>query len=191
MKASSKLSLLIVVAVLATAAVATAAQAVTINPDNTAVTGEADFPTLDYQGVTVVCDTGTAAGNTGTDSDRITDLALEFFGNCSVAGILAADVQCDGTVTLIAQNATTDSGTVELNNGFICEVTTDLCVIRVEGPQTTDPGNVTLNESSDVLSANVNVDATNEGNELCGPPEGEGNFTADYATTPSNLTIDP
>jgi hypothetical protein len=191
MKASSKLGLVVVVAVLATAAVATAAQAVTINPDNTAVTGEADLPTLDYEGVPVICDTGTAAGTTGTDSDRITDLALEFFGNCGVAGVLAAEVACDGTVTLIAQDASTNSGTVHLNEGFICEVTTDLCVITVAGPQTTQDNNVTLNETTDVLSARVDVAATNNGNEICGPPSGTGSFSADYETTPANLTIDP
>lgn len=191
MKRFSKLGLLLVVALLATAAVAMSAQAQTINPDATAVTGEADFPTLDYEGVPVICDTGTAAGTTGTDSDRITNLALEFFGNCGVAGILPADVACDGTVTLIAQSASTDTGTVHLNEGFGCEVTTDLCVITVAGPQTTQDNNVSLNETTDVLSANVDVAATNDGNEICGPPSGTGNFTADYATTPSNLTIDP
>jgi hypothetical protein len=193
MKRFSKLGLLVVVAVLATAAVAASAQAVTINPDNTAVSGEASFPTLDYEGVPIVCDTGTADGTTGTDSDRITNLTLEFFGNCSVAEILAATVDCSGAVTLIAQNDTLfgGTGTVHLNDDFVCVVTTDLCEVTVAGPQTTQDNNVALTESTDVLSADVTVAATNVGSDLCGPPSGDGNFTANYATTPSNLTIDP
>ena len=142
MKAFSKLSVLLVVALLATAAVAASAQAQSINPTGP-VSGVADFPFLDYEGVPVICDTGTADG-TADGSDRIADLALEFFGNCGVAGVLPAEVDCDGTVSLIAQNAVANTGTVDLNEDFICNVTTDLCIITVQGPQTTQNGNTTL-----------------------------------------------
>lgn len=188
MKVLSRVGLLTALAVLAMAA---SAQAVTINPDNAAVSGAANNPTLSYGGNLVECATGTADGTTGLDSDRISDLALAFQSPCSVAGILDAVVDCEGDVTLIAENATTDTGTVNLNSGFRCDVTTDLCVITVEGPQTTDSGNVALNETTNVLSADVDVDASRVGNELCGPATGDGNFTAAYATTPTNLTIDP
>lgn len=191
MKRLSKLGLLVAVALLATAAAAMSAQAQTINPDATAVHGEAAFPLLDYEGVPIVCDTGTADGTTGTDSDRIPDLQLEFFGNCAVAGILSAVVDCDGTVTLIAQSAVTDTGTAELNSDFICVVTTDLCEVTVAGPQTTQNHNTALNEGTDVLSADVTVAATNNGSDLCGPPSGDGRFQAEYETTPTTLTIDP
>jgi len=43
----------------------------------------------------------------------------------------------------------------------------------------------------DVLSANVDVQATRTGSLLCGPALATATFAADYATGPSNLTIDP
>jgi hypothetical protein len=192
MKAFSKLSVLVVVALLATAAVATSAQAQSINPSGP-VSGVADFPFLDYEGVPVVCDTGTADG-TADGSDRIADLALAFFGNCGVAGLLPAEVACQGTVTLIAQDALANTGTVHLNQGFRCDVTTDLCVITVEGPQTTQDGNTVLQgegTGDPKLASDVDVLATNNGNEICGPPSGTGNFTATYDVTPTNISIDP
>jgi hypothetical protein len=193
MKAFSKLGLLLAVALLATAAVATAAQAETISPNNAHVTGEADFPTLDYEGVPIICNTGTAEGDTGTNSDRIVNLALEFFGDCGVAGVLPATVDCSGTVTLIAQNDTPagGTGTADLNEDFLCEVTTDLCVVTVAGPQSTQPDNLSLDETANQLSADVDVEASNNGNEICGPPTGTGNFTAVYDVLPTDLAINP
>lgn len=191
MKAFRRTGLLAVVALLAAAAVATGAQAVTINPDNTAVSGLSNNSSLTYGVAFVTCDTATADGNTGLDSDRITDLALTFTDNCAVAGVGPAEVVCEGDVTLIAENASTDRGKVDLNAGFKCVVTTALCEITVQGPQTLASNTVGLNESTDVLSANVGVAATRVGTALCGPPSGTGSFSADYATSPSNLTIDP
>jgi hypothetical protein len=195
MKSVSKYGLLVAVALLATAAVAMSAQAQTFNPDNTAVSGTAAFPTLDYEGTTIVCDTGTADGNTGLNSNTIPDVALAFFGNCSVAGILDATVDCVGDVSLIAQNATSNTGTVNLNSGFQCDVTTDLCVVTVAGPQTTQNGNLTLQGEGGgdpKLNADVDVAATRDvgGSELCGPESGTGNFTAQYDVTPTNISID-
>jgi hypothetical protein len=192
MKAFSKLSVLMVAALLATAAVAASAQAISINPSGP-VSGVADFPFLDYEDVPVICDTGTADG-TADGSDRIADLALEFFGNCGVAGVLPAEVACQGTVTLIAQDAVANTGTVHLNEGFRCDVTTDLCVITVEGPQTTQDGNTTLTgegSGDPKLESNVDIQATNLGSDICGPPSGTGSFSAVYDVTPTNISIDP
>jgi hypothetical protein len=195
MKAVPKVGLLALVALLAVAAVAASAQAqITINPAGTAVSGVADSPTLAYGVATVRCDTGTADGNT-TDpaSDTIGDLALAFFGNCAVVGVAPATVDCEGTVSLIAQDniANDDNpGTVNLNDGFSCVVTTSLCQVTVVGPQTTQNGNTNLDEDTDVLSSDVDIQASRTGSSLCGPSSGTGNFTAEYVTTPDNLTVD-
>jgi hypothetical protein len=192
MKAFSNLSVLTVAALLATAAVAASAQAISINPSGP-VSGVAQSPFLDYEGVPVICDTGTANGN-ADGSDRIADLALEFFGNCGVAGVLPAEVDCQGTVTLIAQDAVANTGTVELNPDFACNVTTDLCVITVAGPQTTQDGNTRLTgegSGDPKLESEVDVQATNNGSDICGPPSGTGSFSAVYDVEPTNLSIDP
>jgi hypothetical protein len=191
MKAFPKVGLLVLVALLATAAVATSAQAISINPDNTAVSGVATDSALTYGVAFVTCDNATADGTTGLDSDRISDLVLAFDTNCAVAGVGPADVTCTGDVTLIAENASTDRGKVDLNSGFRCDVVTTLCTITVQGPQTLASNTVGLNESTDVLNANVGVAATRVGSSLCGPASGNGSFQANYATSPSNLTIDP
>jgi hypothetical protein len=191
MKTFPKAGLLVVVALLATAAAATSAQAVSINPDNTAVSGLSSNSSLTYGVAFISCERATADGNTGLDSDRISDLALTFTQNCAVAGVGPATVDCVGDVTLIADPDADDTGTVELNDGFQCVVTTATCTVTVEGPQTTQPKNTFLDEANDVLSADVDVQATRTGNILCGPASGTGNFTADYATSPANLTIDP
>jgi hypothetical protein len=191
MKAFPKVGLLVLVALLAAAAVATSAQAVSINPDNTAVSGTSTNSSLSYGVAFVTCDNATADGNTGLDSDRISDLVLAFNTNCAVAGVGPATVDCVGDVTLIAESAVTDTGTVELNDGFQCDVTTAVCSITVAGPQTTQSGNTALNEGTDVLRADVDVQASRTGSLLCGPTSGTANFAADYATTPNTLTIDP
>jgi hypothetical protein len=193
MKTFPKVGLLVVVALLAAAAVATSAQAVSIDPDNTAVSGLSGNSNLTYGVAFVTCDTATADGNTGLDSDRITDLALTFTDNCAVAGVGPATVDCVGDVTLIAQSDTPTggTGTVNLNDGFECVVTTAVCSITVAGPQTTQNGNTTLNESTDNLNANVGVQASRTGSLACGPSSGSASFQADYATSPSTLQINP
>jgi hypothetical protein len=185
---------MLALALLATAAAAASAQAVTINPDNTAVSGSATNPTLSYGGVTVVCPNGTASGTTGNNSDRF-NVSLTFgpAGQCTVAGA-SASVSCTGTAELIALNATNDTGTANLNSGFNCTITVPFtCSITVAGPQ--NPADnvslLSLNESTDVLAADVTINATRSGTSLCGPSSGSARFTANYATTPSNLTIDP
>jgi hypothetical protein len=197
MRAFPKVGLLVLVALLATAAMAASAQAQTINPDNVAVSGTSTNSNLTYGVAFVTCDNATANGNTGLNSDRISNLALAFNTNCAVAGVGPATVSCSGTVTLIAQSAVTDTGTVNLNTGFQCVVTTAVCTITVAGPQTTQPENVNLNENDppadpdgNTLAADVNVNATRTGSTLCGPASGTGTFTVGYATTPPTLTID-
>jgi hypothetical protein len=204
MKAFPKVGLLALVALLAAAAMATSAQAITINPAGTAVSGTASNPTFTYGVASYVCNTATMDGNTSDPAtDRITDLALAFFGNCAVAGVGAVTVTCQGSVTLIAQtnvSATENKGTVRLNDVdepvsgdpvFKCDWTTALCTITFKGPQDTANGNLNLNENTDVLSANVTVQATRVGSVQCGPASGAASLTANYAVSPSNLTIDP
>ncbi len=194
MKTFPKAGLLVVVALLATAAAATSAQAVSIDPDNTAVSGLSNDSSLSYGVAFITCDTATADGNTDhatMGSDRITNLALTFTDNCAIAGVGPATVDCVGDVTLTAESAVTDTGTVDLNDGFQCDVTTTVCTITVAGPQSTQSGNTALDEANDVLSADVDVQASRTGSLLCGPTSGTANFTADYATSPSTLTIDP
>jgi hypothetical protein len=191
MKVCPKAGLLAVVALLATTAVATSAQAVTINPDNAAVSGVSSNMNFSYGVMFVSCDTATMDGTTGLDSDRISDLALTFTDNCSVAGVGPATVDCSGDVTLIAQSAATDTGTLELNDGFQCVFTMAVCSVTVSGPQTTQNNNLALDAANDTLSANVGFQATRTGSAWCGPASGTATFAADYAMSPSTLAIDP
>jgi hypothetical protein len=193
MKAFPKVGLLTVVALLVTAAMATSAPAVTINPDDTAVSGLSTDSSLSYGVATIRCDTATMDGTTGLDSDRISDLALQFFGNCAVVGVSPVEIGCEGDISLIAQadTPTGGSGTVDLNDTFRCVMQSPQCTLTVAGPQTTQDGNVVLNESTDVLSVNLNWQVTRTGSALCGPASGTGNLTANYMMAPSTLTIDP
>jgi hypothetical protein len=198
MKGLVKFGPLLVVALLAIAAVGVSAQAQTFEPDNTAVSGTANDPTLNYGDAVVTCDTGTVTGMTGTDSNLVDDALVNFQEPCNISGILDATVACepgtdDGTpVDLIAQDATNNTGTVELEDTFNCTVSVaGLCNIEVQGPQTTQDNNLALDTTADTVTANVDVQATNDGSEACGPPSGTGGFDAVYATTPANLDIVP
>jgi hypothetical protein len=179
---------LAVVALLATAAMAASAQAVSINPDNTAVSGVSSNSSLSYGVAFVSCDNATADGNTGLNSDRISDLALAFDTNCAVAGAGPATVDCVGDITLIANGD--DTFTVILNPGFQCDFTTDICVITIAGPQTVQ-GRAVLDEANDVLHVEVDLQATRIGSALCGPASGTMHINADFDMSPANLTIDP
>jgi len=192
MKARVKLAGLLAVAIVAMAALAGNAQAQSINPSGP-MSAVADFPFFDYEGVPIICDSGTLAG-TVDGGDRISDLAAEFFGNCGVAGVLPYDVACQGAITLIAQEARGNTGTLELNEGFRCEWTSDLCVLSIDGPQTTQDGNTTLTgEGSGDPKLEVDADfhVINHGSDICGPPSGTGSFTAEYDVAPTNISIDP
>jgi hypothetical protein len=196
MKTFPKVGLLAVVALLATAAAATSAQAATFNPDNTAVSWLSTNSSFTYGVAFISCDRATADGNTGLDSDRISDLALTFTQNCAVPGWMPAQVDCVGDVSLIADPDADDTGTLELNEGFQCVYTMTICTISVAGPQTTQPKNTSLDEASQVLEANVVVQATRSGSNLCGPESGSARYTADYDITnnsdpPVPVTIDP
>jgi hypothetical protein len=198
MKSLSKVGLLVAVALLGVAALAVTAQADPppyIGPDNTLVEGVAASPTLAYGGVTVVCDEGTAEGTTKTDDDDL-DVALQFGpnpGGCTVNNA-GATVACSGMAKIIALDATTDPrlGTAELNSGFSCTVTVPFtCTINVAGPQNPadEDAVLLLDEANDILSAEVTIIATRTGTTFCGAASGPATFTADYAVTPSNLTI--
>jgi hypothetical protein len=190
MKAFPKVGLLAVVALLAAAAVAPSAQAQTISPNDTPVSGGASNVTMTYGNATTTCDSVTLSGNTDLNSDRISNLALTFSG-CAIAGVGAATVNCSGTVTFIAQSAAGDTGTIHLNDGFRCDITTALCTITFGGPQTTQNNNTALNESTDVLSADWELQATRTGSSLCGPTSGTMHVSANFGMTPSTLAIGP
>jgi hypothetical protein len=202
MKATSKLGLLAVIGVLSVAAVAGAAQAQVINPPNTPVSGIAEFPTLDYEGVIVQCDQGTASGTTGNNQSFI-DLELTFTDNCNING-LGATVTCsaldpvtgNGGARLTALDATSNEGTVDLNPGFACDVVVPgVCTVSVDGPQNPDDAvsNADLigeGMGDPKIDANVDVAATRTNSSLCGPASGTGNFTGVYDVTPTNISID-
>ena len=188
MKALPKVALLALVALLATAAVATSVQAVSINPDNTAVSGTSSNSAFSYGIAFVSCDNSTADGTTGLDSDRITDLVLAFDTNCAAAGVGPATVNCVGDVTLIANGD--DTFTVILNSGFRCDFITSICTITIAGPQTAQ-GSAVLDEANDVLHVDVDVQATRTGSAACGPASGLMHISIEFDMTPSNLTIDP
>lgn len=175
-------------ALLATAAAS--AQAATFNPDNTAVSASSGSATFFYGGAWWTCDTATADGTTGFDRDRISDLRLRF-DDCADAGGGPVEVDCVGTVTLIAEDAADDTGRVELNDDFQCVATLSICTVTVTGPQTPEPNNASLNEETDVLSVDVEMQATRGGSVLCGPSTGTLGLDADFAMTPADLTIDP
>jgi hypothetical protein len=186
MRAFSKVGLLTLVALLATAAVATSAQAATFNPDNTAVS--VSNVTLTTGGV--VCESIRLEGNTGFDSDRITDFVLVFEEPCSFGGG-EVTVDCSGTLTFIADPDADDTGTGELNEDFRCDFSTAICTVTVEGFQETQPKNTFLDEANDLLYMDWVARATRTGSVLCGPEEGTMSITGDSAVTPPNLTIDP
>jgi hypothetical protein len=190
MKTSSKVGRLAVVALLATAAVATSAQAATFNPDNTAVSGTSSNFTLTYGGATIECPSVSFAGNTGLDSDRITDIPFQFEAPCSFGG-LEATTDCSGTVTLVADPDADDTGAFELDEGFHCDFSTAICTVTVAAPQTTPPKNTFLDEANDVLSVDWELQAARAGSVVCGPASGTMRITADFAMAPANLTIDP
>jgi hypothetical protein len=199
-KALPKFGLLLTAALVACAAVAIGAQAnhgaVDIAPNNTAIEGTAVEPTLDYEGVPIVCDEGVATGTTGMDSDTV-DVELTFSGNCNVNGLPANDIDCDGTATLHALNPTTNTGEVDrLNTGFLCEVVVpDVCTVTVAAqelpvdldgdPGTTDPGDNQANLQNEGtanpdINAIVDVEASADNPTFCGPNDGIGGFTGLY-----------
>ena len=189
-KAVSKCGLVPVIALLAAAAMASSAQAVTFNPDNAPVSGTTEFPTLSYEETEIVCDIGTLDGSTGLNSDTVPDVALGFFGNCSVAGILDATLGCQGDASLIARTNDPPGGTGDfnLNEGFACDISTDICVVTFAGPQ---QGSFVLDEGNNELYVGAEFEATRdpEGSELCGPEEGRLIYSGVYDVT--GMTIDP
>jgi hypothetical protein len=190
MKTRIKLALVLALALLAIGAASAHAQS--INPAGP-VSGVAEFPFFDYEGVPMVCDTGTIAGN-ADGSAVISDLVFEFFGNCEWGGVLPVEVACQGTATLIVQDAIENTGTLELNPDFRCDMTTDLCVLSWEGPQVTQDGNLRLTgegSGDPKLELIADFQVTNHGSDICGPPSGTGSLSAVYDIEPTNLSFDP
>ncbi len=170
---------------------ATSAEAVSFNPDNTAVSGTSSNPTLTWGAAWGECASATLHGTTGLDSDRITDFRLEFEEPCSFPGIGPMTPDCSGTATLIADPDADDTGKLEPNEDFRCDFSMGICVITVGGPQPTQPKNTVLDEANDVLSIDWELQGRRTGSVLCGPEFGTVRITADFAMTPANLTIDP
>ncbi len=191
MKKASKFGLLFAVALVTCAAFAAGAQAVSISPDSTTITGTADNPTLNYGSRIVACDTGTATGTTGVGSP-VVFVDIEFQEPCSIQPVgLDATAECaDGEFTeLEATDGNTDQGIVdELHEGFQCQVVAlGVCTLNV-GPQDLPLSGGTndadlLNEGSggsEAINADVDVTVTNN-NSLCGPvPSGVGGFAGVY-----------
>jgi hypothetical protein len=198
MKKASKFGLLFAVALVTCAAFAAGAQAVSISPDNTTITGTADDPTLNYGTRVVQCDSGTATGTTGQDS-AVVFVDIEFQEPCSIQPIgLDATAECnDGEFTeLEATDGNTNQGIVdELHEGFQCQVVAlGVCTLTV-GPQDLTANNDAdlLNEGSggsEAINADVDVTVTNN-NSLCGPvPSGTGGFAGVYDLDTA-ITFDP
>jgi hypothetical protein len=191
MKKASKFGLLFAVALVTCAAFAAGAQAVSISPDNTTITGTADDPTLNYGTRVVQCDSGTATGTTGQDS-AVVFVDIEFQEPCSIQPIgLDATAECnDGEFTeLEATDGTNNQGIVdELHEGFQCQlVAIGVCTLTV-GPQDLPLAGGTndadlLNEGSggsEAINADVDLFMSND-NTYCGPvPGGTGGLSAVY-----------
>jgi hypothetical protein len=186
----SRLSLLLAVALAASAVMAASAQAQAVwIPDDAAVGGVSPNTTLQFGAATVACDTSTVDGTTGNDSP-ILDLELALFDNCNVSG-LATTATCstmhgngDGGLRLVALDPVNDTGTVGLNPGFFCDFTVPgVCTVSVDGPQP-DVGVFLLDEAARILTIEFDAAATRTGSSLCGPPSGTAHFAGDYDMWP-------
>jgi hypothetical protein len=195
MKASSRCSLLLVVAVMATTGVAATAHAQTFNPDFTSVDGQLSGSLTMTYGFTIIeCSEVEFSGITATDSS-ILDVDLDFgpFINCDINGF-SATTTCDNPVTLIALDATSNEATLQLPSGFDCDIEIeDVCTISIEGPQSPlGFAGVQLDESADTMDWNVDVNATRTGSTFCGASaSGIANIRALFDVSPSNFSIDP
>jgi hypothetical protein len=191
MKAFPKFGLLFAVALVACAAVAASAQAVSISPDATPIEGIADDPTLNYGEQEVTCDTGTANGTTGTDSPTVF-VDIDFQEPCGLEPLgLGATTTCDdGEFTeLEATDGTANLGeAVELHPGFECTVVVaGICTLTVDDQTLPFSGGSNsanlINEGSngdEAIDADVDVEVFNN-NSLCGPvPSGSGGFAGVY-----------
>jgi hypothetical protein len=193
--AASRLVLLLAVALTASAAVAASAHAQAVwSPGDTPVFGSAEDTELVFGGAVITCETSSLAGTTGTDSP-ILDVELEFSG-CDISG-LGATLICsdldpwtgDGGMRLVALDPVNDTGTIDLNPGFFCEVTvTGVCSVSIDGPQS-DVGALMLDEGTGILTIDIEAAATRSGSSLCGPTSGTAELVEEYDVGP--LRIDP
>jgi hypothetical protein len=194
-KALSRMGPLLAGVLLIAALAAGSAQAVTISPDNTAVTGTANDPTLEYGDVVWTCDTSTVVGITGVDSD-VVDVDIEFQEPCDVSG-LDATIDCaDGNFTrLRALDGTTNLGEVdEFLPGFECAwVVEGICTMTIGAQDLTANNDADLlNEAGahETLAVNLDLRMTND-NTYCGPvPSGTANLTGNHVLN-SDIRFDP
>jgi len=124
----------------------------------------------------------------------MSDVTLALFGNCGVAGVLPAEVTCQGTLSLIANDPFDDLATLEPNPGFRCDVTTELCVLSFQPPNVTPGPNSWLwgeGSGDPKLEVYLEFDVVNNGSEICGPQFGTGSFSAFYDMSPANFSFDP
>jgi hypothetical protein len=163
--------------------------AVDVNPDNTVITGTADFPTLGYEAVIIQCDTGALTGTTGSGQSDIVDFEPGF-ADCNVNG-LDATVSCAGTARWHALSPT--EGEIDrLNQGFLCTITVSgVCAISVGAQELPIPGGLNRADPIDgAIEIEVDMEASRSGSSLCGPTSGVMRWTGTYELDPE-ITLDP
>jgi hypothetical protein len=196
MKALPRLGLLVVLALVASACVvAGPAQATTIHPDSTKVSGQAGNFKLVYGVFSVACNTSTATGTTGVSSASLS-LVVGFSdtsGGCPTNIMAVSCTIAGGTMTFAATATGGGSGTAKLtidSPGYTINCGSGFCVITIAG-QTSGSTVATFATGTDALeiSAFPTVTRTGIGGALCGAASGTAKLTASYSVTPTNLTI--
>jgi hypothetical protein len=191
MSASSRVGLVLAIALLLSAGGAVSAHAAHINPDDTGVFGVAQSPIIVYGGVTIVCPESTIGGTSGSGVDPDIDVELQLGppGECT-ANNTPVDIVCDGTVQIAAVDGDADTGTARPNEGFECIVTVPFTCSIILGPPD-HAGPVLLDELEDNLHVELPMAARRAGTAFCGSPSGTATLSADYEMTPPSLAFDP
>jgi hypothetical protein len=102
----------------------------------------------------------------------------------------------EGGARLTALDATTNEGTLDLNDGFFCDfVVPGVCILSIDGPQGIDDAVSSADLAGEgtgdpKIEMNFDFAATRTGSSLCGPASGTGNFTGLYDVTPTTISID-
>jgi hypothetical protein len=186
----------------ASMAVASMANATTILPANTAVSGKATDATLTYGGSNITCTNSTATGTTSSPASASLSLVVDFNGTCSGFGNTATIVCTAGagsTITLHANATGSGNGdaTVTLDTGFHCSITikvfgSSICSITISGKQILSALKSVYNAATKVwhfLFGGISATKDAGGSALCGPASATASFSGTYAMTPTNLTI--
>lgn len=149
------------------------------SPDNTSVWGSGQDTMVTYEGTAITCDASFLSGTTGISSP-VLDLELGFLGDCDSAGFTGTVTCGDGTMRLTALDPESNTGTIDLNPGFFCEIALPgVCSVSIDGPQA-DVGAFVLDETFGILTIEVDAAATRSGSSLCGPASGRAGITEDY-----------